>query len=335
MSRNYRLLYFVLIITMLLSVSCQKEQEDELTFKDLGNEVPAFNADSAYHFIEQQLSFGPRNPNSKGHKQTKQYLLQKLRSYAGDGMVFPQEFTATGYEGETLELTNIIGAFNPQNHDRIMLCAHWDTRPHADKDSVNKDKPIVGADDGASGVAVLLELARLFKQHPPPVGVDIVLFDGEDYGREGDMSKYFLGSRHWVTNPPVKGYSPRFGILLDMVGGEHARFPKERYSMQFAPQLVNEIWDIATEKGYQSLFIPQKGNSIADDHVVINRRLGIPTIDIIRHKVSPDGTEFAPYWHTHEDDIEIISTNTLKAVGQTVVELVYNRLKTSAQSTNP
>lgn len=330
--RNLRL-YFLLFIGLVL-ISCGSEQENELSFIERGNEVPEFNADSAYHFVEQQLSFGPRNPNTEGHQQAKEYLVQKLRSYAGQANVFPQEFTVAGYDGDTLALTNVIAAFNPQSSDRIMLCAHWDTRPRAEKDSENPDQPIAGADDGASGVAVLLELARIFKDNPPPIGVDIVLFDGEDYGKEGDMEKYFLGSRHWSNNPPVQGYSPRFSVLLDMVGGKDARFPKEGYSMQFAPELVNEVWGIADEKGYDSLFIPKEGNKISDDHVVVNKILGIPTIDIIRHEVGENGAEFAPYWHTHEDDIDIISKSTMEAVGQVVAELTYNRVKTGDAESN-
>lgn len=310
-------------------VACGEHDQERLTFDPQGREVPQFEADSAYHFIERQLSYGPRNPNSKGHQQTKEYLLDKLRSYAGSQQVFPQEFTAKGYDGDTLALTNIIAAFNTQSSDRIMLCAHWDTRPRADKDTVNQQKPIPGADDGASGVAVLLELARLFEQQPPPIGVDIVLFDGEDYGNEGDLSKYFLGSRHWANNPPVKGYAPRFGILLDMVGGKNAQFPKEGYSMQFAPALVNEVWAIGKDKGFEELFISEQGNRISDDHVVINRVLGIPIIDIIRYNSTQNESQFAPYWHTHNDDLSIISKQTLDGVGQTMAELIYNRLPIS------
>lgn len=320
--------FFVVAILLYgLLISCS-EDNSRLNFEDQGREVPVFNADSAYLFIEQQVSFGPRNPNSKGHRQTKKYLLERLSSYAGNRAVYPQEFTSIGYEEDTLNLTNIIAAFNIDSRDRILLCAHWDTRPRADKDSNETSKPILGADDGASGVAVLLELARLFQRNSPPIGVDIVLFDGEDYGKEGDLSKYFLGSRHWANNPPVKGYSPRFGILLDMVAGKNAKFYKEQYSMQFAPALVNELWAVADEKGYGDLFINQEGNSISDDHVVINRILGIPTIDIIRHTPSETDLQFAPYWHTHNDNMKIISKETLKGVGSVLTELIYNRIET-------
>lgn len=320
---------FLFIITVSLLISCSEEDTNRLNFESQGRQVPAFNEDSAYQFVQKQVSFGPRNPNSEGHQQAKQYLLEKFASYAGQRSVYPQNFTSAGYDGDSLQLTNIIAAFNLQSSDRIMLCAHWDTRPRADKDTEDREKPILGADDGGSGVGVLLELARLFKENPPPIGVDIVLFDGEDYGREGSLSKYFLGSRYWSNNPPVKGYSPRFGILLDMVGGENAQFPKEQYSMRFAPALVNELWAIADEKGYGNLFLDAKGNAISDDHVVINRTLGIPTIDIIRHNTGPGGSQFAPYWHTHRDNMQIISRQTMKGVGSVLTELIYNRIETS------
>lgn len=320
---------FALILSGVVFVSCNQESGPRLNFEPQGREVPNFNADSAYHFIEQQVEFGPRNPGSEGHQQTKKYLLEKLQSYAGERSVYAQEFTSAGYEGDTLELSNIIAAFNTQSTDRILLSAHWDTRPRAEKDPDNPEKPILGADDGGSGVGVLMELARTFQENPPPVGVDIVLFDGEDYGKEGDMGKYFLGSRHWAENPPVQGYSPKFGILLDMVGGQNAQFPKEGNSTMFALAVVNELWAIAEEKGYGNLFIDKEGNAISDDHVVVNRILGIPMIDVIRHTPSPDGAEFAPYWHTHEDDMDIISKETLNGVGHVLMELIYNRVESS------
>ncbi len=316
--------FLLLLWSVMMIASCSEEQR--LNFKDRGREVPDFNADSAYHFVERQLGFGPRNPGSEGHRLTKDYLLNKLRQYAGQKNVFAQEFTHKGYGGETLKLTNIIAAFNPGNRDRVMLCAHWDTRPRADKDSLNTDKPIPGADDGASGVAVLLELARLMSNKHPGVGIDIILFDGEDYGREGSLERYFLGSRYWSNNPPVQGYNPRFGILLDMVGGKSALFPKEKYSLQYAPALVNEIWSIAAEKGYGDIFIDREGVFISDDHVVINRIVGIPTIDIIHHKPDSEQLQFASYWHTHKDNLKIIDRKTLEAVGVVMAELMFNRL---------
>lgn len=318
--------YTLIVLFAGLIYSCSSNANGGFQFVDKDREVPAFSGDSAYVYVKNQVEAGPRNPDSEGHRQTRQYLVQKLRDYAGSN-VFVQEFTHQGYEGDTLNMANIIAAFNTQSSDRIMLCAHWDTRPRADQSETKSDQPILGADDGASGVALLLELARIFHQNPPPIGVDIILFDGEDYGREGDNANYFLGSRYWSNNPPVRNYNPRFGILLDMVGGQNATFPKEGYSMQFAPSLVNEIWNIADQMGYDTLFVDQQGANISDDHYIINELAHIPTIDIIRHTVgSEGGTKFAPYWHTHRDRLDIIDKNVLDAVGEVLTELIYNRI---------
>lgn len=302
-------------------------EAEKLEFEEAGREVPSFSADSSYFFIEQQVNFGPRHPNSEGHQKARDYLHQTLQKYAGSGSVFLQEFNQEGYEGDTLEMSNIVASFNPQSRDRILLCAHWDTRPRADKDSVDSDQPIIGADDGGSGVGLLLELARIFQDQPPPIGVDIVLFDGEDYGREGDLDNYFLGSRYWSENQPVEDYRPRFGILVDMVGGKNARFYQERNSLSFAPKLIEEVWNIAREKKYDTLFVDETGSAINDDHIIISRTLNLPVINIINHQPSDLGSsQFAPYWHTHGDNMEIIDRNTLQAVGDVMLELIYNRL---------
>ena len=332
-SRTFRSSHFPILIlaaTLILGIGCSGEKSDPLKdtrFSPKGRSVPSFNADTAFAFVKRQVAFGPRNPNSEGHRQAADYLITTLSHYAGRRAVFTQRFKEEGY-GETLDLVNIIAAFNLNASDRIMLCAHWDTRPRADMDSLRTEEPISGADDGGSGVAVLLELARQFSQKMPPIGVDIVLFDGEDYGKSGSLDHYFLGSRYWAEHPPVVGYSPRFSILLDMVGGKNATFPKERYSLRYAEKLVDEVWQIADNKGYDTLFLDQVGQAISDDHVIINQKLGIPTIDIINHQTDPvDGRiRFAPYWHTHRDDLDNIDPNTLQAVGEVLMELIYNRM---------
>ena len=305
---------------------CSSGDNSGLQFSEKGRAVPEFSADSAYSFIAKQLSFGPRVPNTEGHSNTRAYLESKLKEYAGEGSVFTQEFTSEGYD-ETLNLGNVIAAFNTSAADRIMICAHWDTRPRADMDTERTDEYIPGADDGGSGVAVMLELARIFAENTPPIGVDLVFFDGEDYGTQGDLDNYFLGSRYWSQNPPVPGYQPRFGILLDMVGAENAQFPKEYYSLQYAPNLVNELWGIASQKGYSSVFLDEPGGAVMDDHYIINQYTDIPVIDIINQDRTPQGGfTFAAYWHTHSDDLSIISRETLQAVGDVLLELIYNRI---------
>lgn len=316
----------ILVFFFLILLSCSNSDKKKLQFLDKGRDVPVFEADSAYSFIEKQLENGPRVPNTYGHVETRKYIVNKLQEYAGKNSVFVQYFEADGYS-ETLKLANIIAAFNPTAPDRIMLNAHWDTRPRADEDTERSVEPIAGADDGASGVAVLLELARIFSEENPPIGVDIVLFDGEDYGTSGDLSRYFLGSRHWSKNPPVPGYNPRFGILLDMVGAENAVFPKEVNSIAYAPNLMDEIWAIAGQKGYGDIFLNEVGAAVIDDHYIITNETKIPVIDIIHHTKGIDGNiRFAPHWHTHKDDLPIIDKKTLEAVGSVLLELIYNRI---------
>lgn len=320
---------FLLMIGLILGCSSEPQQSGRFAFNKGAADVPDFDVESAYDFVEAQVEFGTREPNSSGHKQTRDYLIETLRSYAGQNAVYAQDFQVSGYNGEILELTNVIAAFNPSARDRILLAAHWDTRPRAeeDDDSSRHGEPIIGADDGGSGVGVLLELARIFAQNNPPIGVDIILFDGEDYGVPSDLNNYFLGARHWSANPPVRGYSPRFGILLDMVGGKGATFPKEGFSRRYASTLVDNVWDVAHELGYQDYFLDVDGPPVADDHLVVNQIAQIPMIDII-HYTTPDGesVEFPPYWHTHDDNMEIIDKTTLDAVGSILLEIIFNRL---------
>ncbi len=321
----------ILFSSVVLFYSCSKSdsrnsQKYDLTSK--GRTVPAFSADSAYQDVTEQLQWGPRVPNTKAHGQEKQWIVNQMDRYAGKSMVYKQNFDIKGYSNDTLHLTNIIAAFNPNDHDRIMISTHWDTRPRSDQDPDKsyQDKPIPGADDGASGVAVLMEMAREFQKNPPPVGVDLVFWDGEDYGKSGEDNYYFLGSRYWAQHPPVPGYNPRFGILLDMVGGKNAHFPKEGASYSYAPFLVNAIWNVADQIGLDTLFTKEQTPGVTDDHTVLNQYMNFPTIDIINHRVEGGQVHFPPYWHTHKDDLSIIDWNTMKAVGDLMLELVYNRL---------
>lgn len=328
--KNPLFTFLLAVVLMITALSCQRDKpsiDTDAEFRKRGNTVPAFSSENAFAYIETQLAFGPRNPNSEGHRNAAVFFEDKLREYSGNN-VFVQRFTAEGYD-ETLELQNFIAAFNPESRFRILLCAHWDTRPRAehDPDEELAQKPILGADDGASGVAVLLELARIMSENAPPVGVDIVLFDGEDYGHEDDLDRYFLGSRYWSENPPVPGYMPRFGILLDMVGGVDAVFPREGYSMRYAPRVVDAVWGIAKEKGFNR-FSDEPGLAILDDHYILNTIYGLPTINIIHQSRDEFGRwGFPDWWHTHNDDIDIIEKQTLQEVGEVLLELIYNRLQ--------
>jgi Zn-dependent M28 family amino/carboxypeptidase len=290
---------------------------------DIPANLPLFNADSAFFYIQQQVDFGPRVPNTKAHKACALYLEQFMRKFADDVLV--QEGKVTAYTGEVLEIKNIIARFHPEKQERIMLMAHWDTRHIADKDKdeAKRKVPFDGANDGGSGVGVLMELARIFAQQKPDIGVDIILFDAEDYGNPEDSKSYCLGSQYFAANLPFKQYYPKYAILLDMVGAQGAKFYKEGYSMQTAAAVMNRVWAIARQIGYGDIFINEVSPAITDDHYFINTMLQIPAIDIIQYD---PGTKsgFGDYWHTHDDNMEIIDRFTLKAVGSVLIATVYS-----------
>lgn len=328
---------FILLFFLLLAASCtsdaSKETVETPVVEDTFVAAPAFNADSAYQFVATQISFGPRVPDTEASHRAGDYFIARLEAYGAS--VSTQEFQVTTFDGKTPQLRNIIASLYPEQGRRILLAAHYDSRPFADKDSVRQDEPIEGANDGASGVAVLLEIARVLheSENKPPVGVDIILFDGEDWGNdtayqdyvplpEGLESWWCLGSQYWGKNKHNPQYSAFYGILLDMVGGENAKFYREGYSMHFAPKIVQKVWDTAARLGHSDIFIPVNGASITDDHFFVNRYTNIPMIDII--PTDPATETFGDFHHTHADDLSNISQETLKAVGETVLHVLYN-----------
>jgi glutaminyl-peptide cyclotransferase len=310
--------------------SQQKDKDKDL--KPMLVESPAFDADTAYHYIEQQVKFGPRVPNTDAHAKCANYLEKELKKYTPH--VFIQKGDVKAFDGKTLKIKNIIAAFYPEKKKRILLCAHWDTRPFADQDTKDQEKPIDGANDGGSGVGVLLEVARQITLKEPGIGIDIILFDGEDYGQPEDSKfpvmydSYCLGSQYWAKNPPTPNYRPYFGILLDMVGGKNVAFTQEEVSRTFAPVFVNKIWEIGVAAGYSENFLFKKTPPIIDDHYYINQVANIPTVDLIHYdETSKSG--FWQHWHTHEDNMENIDKKSLKAVGQTLLAVIYNEPKES------
>lgn len=292
---------------------------------------PAFNADSAYSFCARQSEFGPRTMNSSAHDACGAWIAEKFRQY---GMaVTEQKATLRGFDGTPLKSTNIIASYKPERTERIMLCAHWDSRPWADNDpdSTNWRKPVLASNDGASGVAVMLEIARLIAGADSlAVGVDFICFDAEDWGvprwsdAEDDGNSWALGAQHWAANPHVQGYKARFGILLDMVGGQGARFYREAFSMQYAREVVEKVWAAAGVVGYGSYFPAEDGGMVSDDHVPVNQTAGIPTIDIIPYYPQCAESSFGTTWHTLADNMESIDRNTFQAVGQTVIQVLYS-----------
>ena len=311
----------------------RKERIDTLEKPAKVVNVPVFNSDSAYHFISEQVAFGPRVPNTLAHRNCAAYLTGKLEGYGA--RVIEQDFTQEAYDGTKLYLKNIIASFNSEASRNILLAAHWDTRPFADKDTVNINNPIDGANDGGSGVGVLLEIARVLGHNQPPdIGVDIILFDGEDYGEPESLKNdpgyksnakiwWCLGSQFWSENKHVLNYSAYYGILLDMVGGRNAKFYKEGGSMQFAKKIVNRVWNTGNQLGYQAFFINQLSPGIMDDHIFVNRDAKIPMINIVEFNPNDREEYFGTYHHTHADNMDIIDPITLKAVGQTLLHVIY------------
>ena len=310
--------------------SSSPEVEEVEAVEKLNPVGPTFNADSALAYCAKQCDFGPRTMNSDAHDKCGEWIVAKFKQLGCE--VETQKANLKGYDGTTLKNTNIIAHYNPKAATRILLCAHWDSRPWADNDpdSTNWHKPVMAANDGASGVAVMLEVARLLQVDGKltNIGVDFVCFDTEDWGTpqwadvEDSGDTWALGAQYWSENKP-EGYHPRYGILLDMVGGQGAQFYREGMSMQYASSIVKKVWSAARQAGFGSYFPKSDGGMITDDHIPVNQKAKIPTIDIIPYYPDCQQSSFGPTWHTVSDDMEHLDKNTLKAVGQTLIQVLY------------
>jgi Zn-dependent M28 family amino/carboxypeptidase len=320
--------YAPILLLSIIVLSCGKKNETTTSPVTLV-EVPKFNADSSYAFVKKQVDFGPRIPNTEPHRKTAAYLESKLRSYGAHVTV--QSFKAQTIDNTVADLKNIVASFNPEKQKRILLGAHWDTRPYADKDSTHRDQAFDGANDGGSGVGVLLEIARQLQATKPRAGVDIILFDGEDWGAKeglelipappaGFSEWWCLGSQYWSKNPHKPGYRAYFGILVDMVGASDARFFREGTSVEYAPRVVDKVWAAAAALGYSDLFVSQETYSLTDDHLFVNENAKIPMIDIIQYN-SRRG--WGSFHHTTNDNMSVIDKRTLQAVGNTVMYVVF------------
>jgi hypothetical protein len=332
-----KLYFFIIIAAALLLAACSNgnhNRSDESRPAKKTAVVPQFNADSAYQYVAQQTHFGPRVPLTEAHALCAEWLTEKLNEFADTVIV--QDFRTRLYDGRGIDGKNLIGVFNPTAKKRIVLCAHWDSRPFADHDpdTANNYKPIDGANDGASGVGVLLECARHFHETPlrEGVGIDIVFFDLEDYGPHQDVAEDYyddennywaLGSQYWSKHPHIYGYKAYYGILLDMVGGSEPNFPKEYYSQSYAVWVSNKVWHRAHDLGYRPYFSNELSTIISDDHVPMNQIAGIPTIDIIDLQPNSSNHCFPEVWHTLNDNLEHIDKTTLGMVGDVLLHVIY------------
>ena len=318
-----------LYLIFLLFTSCKYIKKETTPLEDTAIssiERPSFSSDSAYLFIQEQVNFGNRVPGTAPHTACKNYLVDKLSQYADTVLV--QSTMVTLFDGKQVPCYNIVGSYNRSATKRLLLAAHWDTRPYADQDDKDKHKPIAGANDGGSGVGVLLEVARQLSLKNPSMGIDIIFFDVEDWGQP-DFSMlpykedtYCLGSQYWSKNPHVMGYTAQQGILLDMVGGKGATFALEGTSMRYAPEFMRKVWIRAEELGYAQYFRQIESPPIVDDHFYVNTIANIPMIDII-HRDPATASGFPHYWHKHIDDMSSVDKASLQAVGETVLSVIY------------
>lgn len=311
-----RLLMPAMWCALLLALACRGGESQSSAYAVVVDtaRVPTFDARNAHALLQRQVQFGPRVPGRAGHAAQLSWMSLYLHDRAESVQVIP--FTHLATDGRTLRLSNVFARFNAAARDRILLLAHWDTRPTADMDDDRRNVPIPGANDGASGVAVLLELANVLSRHSPPVGVDILLVDGEDYGPgERDM---YLGAKHFAANQPPN-YRPLYGILVDMVADRTPLFPVEENSQRYAPEVVDRVWGVAEQIGLGHLFPRRVGSSVTDDHIPLNQA-GIRTINIIDFEYGPDNE----FWHTHRDSIENTGPEGLDAVGRVLLALIFS-----------
>lgn len=317
--------FYFLLSTLLVGCHRNSPTPNPATIDYTQVAVPDFNADSAYRYVERQVAFGPRVPGSASHKECAAYLVSTLRRHCDT--VMTQSFGATLWDGREVKGQNIIASFRPDSQKRILIAAHWDSRQWADHDSDDSrhHTPIDGANDGASGVGVILELARCMSQQQPSIGIDFILFDLEDQGTpewstSHDAESWCKGAQYWARNPHQPCYTALYGILFDMVGTAQPRFTHEEISRKYASTTLDKVWSVARALGYGSSFPDLKTDPILDDHYYVNHLAGIPTIDIVQNSVEGN---FFPHWHTTSDNIDCIETTTLKMVGTVVLKTIY------------
>lgn len=328
----------LLVLSLLLLTHCrgkeEGKQEAAATVNYAAATTPDFCADSAYRYVKEQLDCGLRTPNSKGHTLCRDYLARQMRRFCDT--VYMQDFNVTLWNGTATRGTNIIASLNPTSQKRIVLAAHWDSRLWADHDpdSTKHKTPLMGANDGASGVGMLMEMARAMQSLPPSVGIDFIFFDMEDQGVPEWSDAYedntwCLGAQHWSKNKHIPFYQALYGVLFDMVGTAQPRFTKEEFSRQYAPGITDKLWKTAAALGYAGIFIDLETAPILDDHMYVNQQGNIPMVDIVQNSLE---TNFFKYWHTTGDNIDCVDANTLKVVATVVMKTIYGDYPTAARS---
>ena len=324
----YKYFIFAIVLSFLSACGFASHTEKSKQDNTIVRVVPTFNADSAYQYVKAQCDFGPRVSGSEAHSACLAYFVEQFNAFGADTVIV-QEGEMTIYDGTEKPVRNVVASYGLGKPNRMMICAHWDSRPFADNDinPDNRRKPIIGANDGASGVGVILELARQLGMKDATMGVDLILFDLEDLGApDWEQTKladggWALGSKYWASHPHIPGYQAQFAILLDMVGGRGAQFYREYFSEQYAGWVVDKVWNKAADLGLGHLFVNQRGGGVTDDHINVIRA-GIPCIDIIHFQANTESS-FGDYWHTHNDDMRNIDPATLDAVGRVLMEIIY------------
>lgn len=331
---------FILAAFALLAAGCGNRSSERAAASSVSAvnyaavEVPQFCADSAFQYVADQLAFGFRTPDSRGQQQCADYLVRQMSRWCDTVVVQP--FTATLWNGTAAHGKNIIASLEAREGTnaegrRVLFAAHWDSRLWADHDPApaNTRKPLPGANDGASGVATLMEMARVMCGQRPSVSVDFIFFDLEDQGQPEWCEDYqehtwCLGSQHWAAHPHTPYYRAVYGVLLDMVGSEQPRFTKEQFSMQYAGGIMNKMWAAAAALGHGNIFVNQQTDPILDDHLYVNRMASFPMLDIVQN--SPQ-CSFCPTWHTVNDDLEHISRQSMAVVAEVVMKTLYGDYK--------
>ena len=325
---NYKYFIFAIVLSFLSACGFASHSNKAKQDNTTARVVPIFNPDSAYHYVKAQCDFGPRVPGTEAHAACLNYFVEQFNRFNADTVIV-QEGETMIYDGSKMPIRNVVASYGIGKPNRVMICAHWDSRAFADNDinPDNRRKPIIGANDGASGVGVILELARQLGTKDAAMGVDLILFDLEDWGApdwaQSQLSDggWALGSKYWAQRPHIPGYQAQFAILLDMVGAPGAQFYREYFSDQYASWVIDRVWNKAADLGLSHIFVNQRGGGVTDDHLNVIRA-GIPCIDIIQFQPDTE-SGFGDYWHTHNDDMRNIDPSTLDAVGRVLMEIVY------------